>query len=158
MGSGFSITNLNGNHYHEIIPNLYVGDQFSIYEKFFEQQRKIVIINATPNVKFNRKIKSVNYRIPVEDDLRHKSNMELYFVLSELVGTINRYLDKNYVILVHCVAGRQRSCAIIAAYLMKYKNMTLDKAIYEIKRKRPHAFFGGVNFKTALIKFNKNLY
>ena len=154
MGTGFSLTNLHGNHYHEIIHNLYIGDYQSINQKFFEKQKKIIVINATPNVKFNRNIKSINYRIPIEDDLTYKSNLELFFSLSSLTDTINTYLKKKYIVLVHCVAGRQRSCAIVAAYLMKYHNMSLNNAIYTIKKNRPNAFFGNINFKLALKKFS----
>lgn len=151
MGNSFSIFNLSGNHYHEIIHNLYIGDSDSIYQKFFVKQKKIIVINATPSIKFNKKIKStLNYRIPILDDLTEKSNLYLFFELPNIVKIINHYLNLNYIVLIHCRAGRQRSCAIVAAYLMKYKNLSIDESIYKIKKKRPFAFFGNVNFKLAL--------
>ena len=55
------------------------------------------------------------------------------------------------------MAGRQRSCAIVAAYLMRYHNYHIDDAIHYIKTKRPYAFFISVNFKHALLSFKQTL-
>ena len=158
MGQNFSLFNTQGNHFHQIIPNLYIGDCDSIYQTFFTQQSKIIVINATPNIKFNKKIKStMNYRVNVEDDLKIESNTILYDEINHVGKIINHYLNQNYTVLVHCIAGRQRSCALVTGYLMKYKNYELNNAIYFIKRRRPFAFFGNVNFKTALINYQYDL-
>ena len=156
MGNSFSATNLSGNHYHQIIPNLYIGDRYSIYEPFFAN-KKLLVINATNDVGFNKKLKSVNKRIAVDDDLSSYSNQILYNHLHNITDTIKKYLDGNFIVLVHCVAGRQRSCSIVAGYLMKYHKMSMAKSIELIKHKRPYAFFLNINFKKSLVKFNKTL-
>lgn len=158
MGAKFSVTNLNGNHFHQIIPNLYIGDKYSIYEKFFSTQKKILVINATNDVTFNRKLKSINVRVPVDDDLTKFSNNILSNNLEKVTQIIKTHLDNGFVVLVHCVAGRQRSCAIVAAYLMKYQNLSITEAVEFIKRKRPYAFFLNVNFKYSLRKFSLLLH
>jgi protein-tyrosine phosphatase len=56
-------------------------------------------------------------------------------------------------VLVHCFAGMQRSCAVVACYLIKYYNITPLDAINFIKKKRNVAFFGGVNFMRTLEMF-----
>lgn len=157
MGSAFSITNLNGNHYHHIRDKIYIGDCYSMYDEYFIKQKKIVVINATKEVKFNRDIKSINFRIPVYDDLKKNSIDELYQVLDKFANIIHKYNQKKYVILVHCVAGRQRSCSIVAGYLMKYHNMDLEQAIKYIKTKRAFAFLGNVNFYKSLYNYQKDL-
>jgi hypothetical protein len=51
----------------------------------------------------------------------------------------------------------QRSCAVVACYLMKYYDITPYTAICHIKMKRSCAFRGGVNFQNALNKYyNEN--
>jgi protein-tyrosine phosphatase len=158
MGSSFSLFNLYGNHFHEIIPNLYIGDGKSMYQKFFLTKKKIIVINATKHIKFNKKIKSsLNYRLSINDDLTRNSNQLLYNELDNVTKLINDFLNKNYTVLVHCAAGRQRSCSIVAAYLMKYKNFSLNDAIYFIKTKRPFAFFANVNFKWALVQYEYDI-
>ena len=163
MGGSFSATNLSGNHYHQIIPNLYIGDKYSIYEPFFVD-KKLLVVNATNDVNFNKKLKSVNVRIPVDDDLSSYSNRVLFKNLHKITEIIHKYLNNNFIVLVHCVAGRQRSCATVAAYLMKYgispeiRNMGMDSAIKHVKKKRPYAFFLNVNFKHSLKKFSDTLY
>jgi protein-tyrosine phosphatase len=59
-------------------------------------------------------------------------------------------------VLVHCFAGMQRSCTVVACYLMKYYYMTPYDAIMYIQSKRPVAFFGNVNFLHAIKIFYKN--
>lgn len=157
MGSTFSITNLNGNHFHHILDNIYIGDCYSIQDNFFINQKKVLVINATKEVPFNRNLKSVNFRIPINDDLRTKSINMLYQVLDMFADIIKKYKDEGYVILVHCMAGRQRSCSIVAAYLMKYYNKDLDTTIKIIKKRRAFAFFGNVNFFPALYKYERDL-
>ena len=157
MGSSFSLTNLNGNHFHHICNKIYIGDYYSTYDNFFIKQKKLVVINATKDVKFNRNLKSINYRLPVHDDLRNNSIKFLYMVLDNFVDVIDKHIKEGYTILVHCMAGRQRSCSIVAGYLMKYKNMDLDTAIEFIKTKRAFAFLGNINFYKALYNYEKDL-
>ena len=49
-------------------------------------------------------------------------------------------------VLVHCFAGAQRSCAIVACYLITYYKVTPNDVIDFIKSRRRVAFFGGSNF------------
>ena len=155
MGTTFSLTNTKGNHYHKIINNLYIGDCNSIYEPFFSNRNNLVVVNATRSIPFNKKLHTIaNIRIPVEDDMKRYSNKLLYHHFNQVTNKINYYLKNDYTVLVHCVAGRQRSCSIVAAYLMRYKNCNYHEAIEYIKKRRPFAFFLNVNFKYALHKWN----
>jgi protein-tyrosine phosphatase len=60
-------------------------------------------------------------------------------------------------VLVHCHAGMQRSCAIVACYLMKYYKMNVKEAIAYIKEKRAVAFYNGATFITAMNQFHMSL-
>ena len=50
--------------------------------------------------------------------------------------------------------GQQRSCAVIACYLIKYNNMNAHTAIEYCKKKRQMAFFGQVNFMDTIMKYD----
>ena len=56
-------------------------------------------------------------------------------------------------VLVHCYAGMQRSCAVVACYLIRYHNMNPQEAINFIKSKRSIAFAGRVNFIKTIEEF-----
>lgn len=56
-------------------------------------------------------------------------------------------------VLVHCSAGMQRSCAVVACYLMKYHGLNPSQAVEYIRVKRPIAFFWMVNFAKTLEDF-----
>ena len=62
-------------------------------------------------------------------------------------------------VLMHCVEGKERSCAVVAAYLMASQAMTVAKAKDFIIQKRPEAFDGGarVNFAPALERWEKTV-
>jgi protein-tyrosine phosphatase len=47
----------------------------------------------------------------------------------------------------------QRSCALVACYLIKYHNMKPIDAINYIKSKRRIAFFGNVNLLSTIEQF-----
>lgn len=53
----------------------------------------------------------------------------------ETLPFINRQIDKGGV-LVHCYDGVSRSATIVIAYLMRYKNMSLQKALDYVKSRR----------------------
>jgi protein tyrosine phosphatase len=64
----------------------------------------------------------------------------------------NNVLNKQHV-LVHCSAGQQRSCAVVACYLIKYHEMNPSQAVEYIRSKRPIAFFWTVNFAKTIEDF-----
>lgn len=70
------------------------------------------------------------------------------------IGTsiINEAVKERRTVYVHCRNGHGRSPTLVAAYLMKYKNMTLEEAEKLIKEKRPEIHIEESQ-KEALIKF-----
>jgi protein-tyrosine phosphatase len=144
------------NNFHEIIENLYVGNS-----KSSESQDFNVIINCTKEyeIPFPINSKALCIRISIKDD-PYDSNILLskineYNLLEKICSNIKNKLS----VLVHCSMGIQRSCTVVACYLIKYYKMTPDEAIKYIKSKRPIAFFGNVNLLSTIVDFyNMNIY
>lgn len=59
-------------------------------------------------------------------------------------------------VVVHCMAGVSRSCSIVLAYLVKYRNMTLREAFKFVRQRRTivHPNYG---FFTQLIEFEREI-
>ena len=141
---------------NEIIPGLFLGSRKSSENKFWIQTNQIqTIINCTTTVDFNQNTTN-NIRVPVEDKLNHEDFKKLYKYLPKITDLIHRELKQMKPVLVHCYAGKQRSAAVVAAYLIKYAKMTLISAIKAIKTKRPVAFTPNVNFLKVLQLYEKN--
>jgi len=73
--------------------------------------------------------------IPVQDS--ELDNLLIH--LPEACRFIQKALEQGGRILLHCVMGISRSATVLAAYLMKTRNMTSSDAIRFIKQRRPQA-------------------
>ena len=136
----------------EIVERLYVGSARALSEA----EKYDLVVNCTVNVPASEKyMKTI--RVPVED-LPEENNAFLFHM--EIRGVLEAMHEclqepKHYV-LVHCNAGRQRSCRLIACYLIRYHRMTAVEAALHIKNKHREAFFGGMNFSEMINKFYEN--
>ncbi len=126
---------------NEIIPNiLYVGSASSVkYANEFD-----LIVNCTTDIREPKQCKRF-IRIPIRDEPDDIANTINRINESNIISTIHTAVCNNERVLVHCYAGEQRSCTIIACYLCKYKGMTVSEAVSYIRERHPNAFSGGVN-------------
>ncbi|XP_046647968.1 phosphatidylglycerophosphatase and protein-tyrosine phosphatase 1-like isoform X2 [Daphnia pulicaria] len=76
-------------------------------------------------------------------------------MLLEGVEFMNNTVSKGGVVYVHCKAGRSRSAALVACYLMKKHGWTPVQAILHLKSVRPHILLPP-NKVEALDTFYKN--
>jgi hypothetical protein len=140
----------------EIIPNLWVGDIDAALSLDFIKRNKIsCIVNCTDSCPFIDEglIRVKKIRIPIRDNGRDTEIQKMYSVLDKAVTHIYGLLRKHR-ILVHCLAGRQRSVAIILAFLMKYAGFTLQEAIDSVRKKKAKI---GINFSQALVQYQMDL-
>ena len=130
--------------YHEIIPNLYLGNKNSACNELL-LKKIYLVVNCTHNIPFYSD-KTINYRVNVSDDMSFSSNLHIF----KYIHTILPFMYKCYInkkpILVHCRAGMQRSATIIVCFLIKYFNFTKEGAINYIKNKRSIVFYPFNNF------------
>ena len=69
-------------------------------------------------------------------DLRDTEDEDIITEFYRIVPIIHEELSKGKSVLVHCIWGKSRSCSFVAAYLIKYKHFTTDRALEFIRDKR----------------------
>lgn len=148
---------------NNIIPGLWIGNYRCAKNKeFFEKNKIKAVLNCTEDLPNTFAcVKDIEYmRIPVDDSLKEKDFKKMLDYFPVIVEFLYKHvvLEKHNV-LVHCWAGRQRSVVAVAAFLVKYFNLTPSKAIKFLISKRPEAFHFGksINFETSLNKYYRSL-
>ena len=135
----------------EIIPNLYIGDQEII--KHLNKLNINSVINCTKDLHFLGKYNE--YTLAIKDNLEKYEIIKMYEYLNETVEFIYKNLMNDKSILVFCENSNQKSCVVVAAYLIKYGKITKNEAIKIIRTKHETAFFPEVNFGISLEMFEK---
>lgn len=147
----------------KISDRIYLGNFNAAADRKFLIDNKIkAVLNCTKDVpNYYANNRNIEYmRIPVDDSLKEKDFDLMYQYMPAICEFIYKHADiqKNK-ILVHCVAGRQRSAIAVAAYLVCKKKLNPHQACAYILSKRPEAFHYGLslNFDQALDKYHKDL-
>lgn len=126
--------------YSEICDFLYVGSANSIkLSDNFD-----LIINCTPDVREPKQYKQF-IRLPIHDDPNDIEDALSIINETGVLAVIDKAISNCQHVLVHCCAGEQRSCAIVACYLIRYRCMRPTKAILYIQERHKPAFNGGIN-------------
>jgi dual specificity phosphatase 12 len=143
---------------HEIIPRLWLGNaKASMDEDFLRGNNIVVVFNCTKNLSFSP-IVPIKYRVPVDDNLEEEEirNMELWS--AEIAyKMMNEYVEGK-TILVHCMAGMQRSAASVAFFLIAFLKMRALDAMKMIKEKRRVAFYPRANFGRSIDYFDRRFH
>lgn len=142
----------------EIIPRLWLGNvHSSMNDEFIIKNGIQVVFNCTKNLPFSPII-PIKYRVPVDDNLKEEEirNMELWSAAISY-NIIKEYKDGK-TILVHCMAGMQRSAASIAFMLIAYFKCHGQDAIKYIKEKRNIAFYPKANFGRSIDYFDREFH
>ena len=151
------MSSINRTSATEILPGLWLGDEKSSFnKKLLDRIGVKFIINCSKDIKENC-WGIENIRIAADDrpSVSHSDdNDTMYNSLDASVEYIHKYLRNNKSVLVHCKAGKQRSASVVAAYIIKYGEVDIDKAVYYVRTKRPIAFTPMVNFLPALKKYH----
>lgn len=152
---------------HEILPGLFLGNEFAaVNKKFIDSNNISVILNCTPDVpnKFNY----IEYlRINIDDSLKPQDIAKMTTFLPCILAFLyDKHTIKKKNVLVHCHAGMQRSAVIVAGYLMKYSKIPCAEKLCKpmevinyIINIRPVAFRNktSINFEQSLRVLYKNL-
>jgi protein-tyrosine phosphatase len=147
---------MNTNPCDEIVPHLYLGSIKALGTYDYKALDYYMIVDLIKYTLLTDKKISPNQiyiNLPVHDSPDECDTLLSLIKESCVLEKIHLALQENKPVLVHCFVGMQRSCALVACYLIKYHTMTPDEAIDYIKCKRPIAFFGRVNFMETILSF-----
>lgn len=131
--------------YDEIISKLYIGSAHALVHKGMFA----VIVNCTKTIVGSPGC----IRIPIDDDESECDNLLRHIKDTNVLEIMNQSLLTNKTVLVHCYAGIQRSCALVACYLIRYHQMTPESSVAFIRSKREVAFDESPTFLDALHTF-----
>jgi len=138
---------------YKIIDNLYLSNW-----KDARDNPDYHHVNCTKDMpRYNTKLFDF-YRIPVDDNGR--DGTIFLKALPGAVDFIQDKLERKEHVIVHCFAGQQRSCAVIAAYLIAYckeNGNDINETINFIKTKKPDAFIRRIHFLSELILWRESL-
>jgi len=169
-------------YYNEILPNLYLGSIEASQDFNFICLNNIsIIVNCSKDIDNKFSINLLKpleeapeivqkwlldnsyfikyYRISVDDSGRDVDIEQFYFYAKNIIQPIIDEYKKGKSILVHCLAGNQRSATFVTLFLMHYKKLSLQESIKFILEKKPNVFFFGskINFMNALLNFEKDI-
>ena len=128
----------------EICNNLWLGNQYST--KIFDGE---YILSIGCN---SLKSCANNIKLSIKDN----EDADLTTILPDALLFINKALNKNKKILVHCKGGINRSPAIIIAYLVIEKLFTVEEAYVYVKNKKP-SIRRKEHFMQDIIKYKNSL-
>lgn len=137
---------------HEVIPNVFLSN-FQDAKDFAEQQERsnCFQINVSKDLPMFAMFASPGMRIAIDDNQSNRTFVDLLHALPTAMETIDEQLKLGNKVVVHCLAGQQRSAAVVAAYLLFKKVVpTVADAVYFLRAKKKDAFFWAVNFRQPL--------
>ena len=141
---------------NEIVERIWLGDYKASQDETFLRGNHIdVVINCTKDLPF-KMVAPTQYRVPLDDNLEEVEIRNAALWSYEIAYTIMKHWKKGDRILIHCMAGRQRSAASIAMFLIFQKHFTTRQAIAYLREKRPVAFMPSPNFLESIQEFEKH--
>ena len=160
---------MNTENSNIIIEKLYLGNIIDAHNLSFLIDNNIgAIINCTEDEPFHQyfimndddNIQNEKYilRLDIKDS-KDEENVEKFMdIIDDGVEFINTHKNlNNKTVFVHCYWGLMRSATVIAGYLIKYENYSVDNAIELIKNKRSYTFSNLYNFKDILESYQEKI-
>jgi dual specificity MAP kinase phosphatase len=136
----------------EVVDRLWVGSKGDALSKsFFEVNNIRYVVNCSTTIPFNPHFQQIEgLRVPVEDRVSDNILMleHIPFAVDAIMSAMKS--DKKHAVLIHCLAGQQRSATIAACVLMKTKKMNVQQAIEYIRRIKSECFTPYPTFQQAM--------
>lgn len=140
-------------HPSMILPYLLLGDAKNAYSRQLLKSLNVkFILNVAKECKNHFQSDFVYKKYPFVDD----DGENLLDYLDDCCQFIEKGREHNSITFVHCFVGMSRSAAVVVGYLMKFKGLSLEKALTFVKRKRPCVDIN-VGFISQLKQYEKKL-
>lgn len=143
-----------------VAPNLYVGSCRCAHNFHELHQLGIThIVNAaTPSTKyaccFERRDEEFKY---LNLSLRDRTSQRIAEYFDESSAFIEQALQSGGAVLVHCIQGKSRSVALVMAYLMKTKGMSVQEALQAVREVRDLVTSPNQGFMQQLHEYHAQL-
>jgi len=135
-----------------IISNLYLCS-YQQAKNLARKNKNVFVINCTKELPM---CAERGLRIAVDDDGSNESNnimSESLEVILKNSNVIDNEIKEGNIVIVHCLAGLQRSPTVITAYLMQKHNFKMKEAIEFLQINACYAFMDGIHFAKCLESF-----
>ena len=135
-----------------IIKNLYLGNiNYANNLEFLHSNNIGAIINCTENEPFNDYFNDkYKFRLSINDSKNEENINKFKLEIINCINFIEKCLDKNIQVYVHCYWGLMRSATVVTGYLIKKYKIPYKDAINIIKEKRPYSLSSLYNFNEVL--------
>ncbi|XKL65319.1 hypothetical protein PGB90_008739 [Kerria lacca] len=129
---GFIIDQVPNLSISEILPWLYMGSQDVAYDYYLLKSNNIthILSIGIPCPQYN----DISNTLIKAYDL---DEFCIAAIFERCFEIINYVKEISGIVFVHCNAGISRSPTVVAAYLIKYYNITPEEALHRIRKKRP---------------------
>ena len=135
-----------------IMPKLYLCS-YQQAKNLARKNKKVFVINCTKELPM---CAECGLRIAVDDDGTIESNnimSESLEIILKSSNVIENNIKDGNIVIVHCLAGLQRSPTVITAYIMKKYNINMKDAIDFLQTKASYVFMDGIHFEECLKNF-----
>jgi len=112
------------------------------------------VFNCTKDLPF-KMVAPTQYRVPLDDNLEQVEIRNAGLWSYEIAYKLMKHYATGDRILVHCMAGRQRSACCVAMFLILKNQWTADQAMRHIKGIRSVAFMPQPNFLGSIRTFEE---
>lgn len=167
---------------NEVIPRIFLGNVDASKDRDFLIRNNIsVIVNCTkdlPNIyeplflhdsvenapqdvkEWIQRNTIQYYRIAVDDNSREEEIQLFERESKKILGPVMQEYRAGKSILIHCLAGSQRSASFLAIWMMVLFQRRFEEIKDYIVSQRPQAFLFGrqVNFQEAISNIEKNIF
>ena len=134
----------------EIIPRLYLAT----YNQARISDLPCFVVNCTKDFPM---VRHEGVRVAVDDDGNAESMQIMLAGILEVLPVMHQNITSGKNVVVHCLAGQQRSPTMVCAYLIWKGGHSLESAIRILREKRKEAFFWSINFREPLEAFATKL-
>lgn len=138
-----------------LLPRLYLGDAVAAHSLHVLKHLGVThIVNATEDLLAPPDGHGFEYlRCPLKD--LEEEDLQPHIPVA--MSFLEKGLSSGGSVLVHCHAGRSRSCSLLLAWLMHSRKWTLKRALEHLQSYRPEAA-PNAGYMAALIRLEEELH